>query len=81
MVKVSDMIGDDDHSGALPGWHIPQEIAENVANEMRELLEAIYKYNCVLDQDVQLAAWGYLNAMERRAWKLVVQARGRPRVD
>ena len=78
MAKVNDMIGDYTDPRGNSGWSIDPAIVDSVAHEMRGLLEAIYRYNCVADQDVMIAAWEHLNAMERRAWALVVQARGRP---
>jgi hypothetical protein len=77
MTKVRDMIGDYADPRGSSGWSVPVELAEATAQEMRELLDTIYKFNCVLDQDVHIAAWEYLNAMERAAWTKVVQARGR----
>ena len=77
MAKVSDMIGDYSPAQGEAGRDVPQELAESVAAEMRELLDVIYKFNCVCDQDVMVAAWEYLNAMERSAWSKTVQARGR----
>jgi hypothetical protein len=77
MTKVSDMIGDFAHPAGEGGRDVAQDLAESVAGEMRELLDVIYKFNCVCDPDVMIAAWDYLNAGERAAWARVVYARGR----
>ena len=76
-MKTSDMIGDYAHPAGEAGRDVPVELAESVAAEMRELLDVIYKFNCVCDSDVMVAAWEYLNPMERAAWTKTVQARGR----
>ena len=77
MAKVSDMIGDYADPAGNMGRDVPQVRAEYVAAEMRQLLELIYRFDCVVDKEEQIAAWQLLNAMERAAWAKVVQARGR----
>jgi hypothetical protein len=77
LTKVSDMIGDFAHPAGEVGRGVDQELAESVAREMRELLQNIFEFNKALGEDVLFAAWDHLNAMERRAWALVVQTRGR----
>jgi hypothetical protein len=76
MTKTSEMMGDFAHpAGEAKSIDMDRVIA--LANEMRGLLEAIYRWNLVCDQEDLIAAWEYLNAMERAAWHKVVQARGR----
>lgn len=75
MTKVRDMIGD--YSDPLGDQGVDSDLAISIANEMRTMLETIYRFNCVCGSDEMLAAWRHLNAMERSAWKLCVQARGR----
>ena len=78
MAKVSDMIGDFAHpAGEEAGRSVDMDRILELACEMRELLDAIYKWNCVVDQEELIATWEYLNPMERAAWTKVVQARGR----
>jgi hypothetical protein len=77
MAKVTDMLRGHDHPRDNLGFSIPLEIAECRAAEMRTMLEAIYRYHCVLDQDELIAAWEYLNTLERAAWHQVIQARSK----
>jgi hypothetical protein len=74
MVQVTEMIGD---------CYLPEgfrrEIATRLAQDMREIMNAdreevliaasvrLYESQC--DSNEKLAAWGYLSASERRAWK------------
>lgn len=74
MVQVAEMIGD---------CYLPEgfrrEIAKRLAEDMREIMNAdreevliaaaarLYDSQC--DSEEKLAAWGFLNAPERRAWK------------
>lgn len=77
MAKVTDMIGDYAEPLGREGYSVDHDVAVRIAGEMREMLDAIYKFNCVCDNDEMLAAWIHLNAMERDAWKRCVNARGR----
>lgn len=77
MAKVSEMIGDYAEPRGLSGYSVPPELAQSTAVEMRSLLDAIYRFNCIVDTDAMLAAWDHLNAMERTAWSKCVQAMGR----
>jgi hypothetical protein len=86
MAKVSDMLrGIDDPMGTI-GYIEDQAKAADLAETMRRLLRSdmeewelaikIHEENKFLneDQDLFIAAWRYLNAGERRAWKLFVEA-------
>ena len=77
MVKVTEMIGDYAEPLGIEGYSVDHDVAVRIAGEMREMLDAIYKFNCVCDSDEMLAAWMHLNAMERAAWRKCVEARGR----
>lgn len=77
MAKTSDMIGDFAHPAGKAGRGVDMDRILALATEMRDLLEAIYRWNCVVDQEELVAAWEYLNAGERAAWHKVCEARGR----
>jgi hypothetical protein len=77
MTKVSDMIGDYAPAQGEAGRVVDMDRILELAREMRTLLDAIYRWNLVCDQDELIATFEYLNAMERDAWRKVVQARGR----
>jgi hypothetical protein len=82
MVKVTDMIGDYAHPAGDAGRDVDQVEAMSLANNLRGLLNAdldedtiamfVYDRTFVLneDQDLFIAAWEFLNAGERRAWKI-----------
>jgi hypothetical protein len=56
-----------------------REVALRIAGEMRQILNRdleeidialeVTLYDCQVDREEMLAAWGYLDAGERRAWK------------
>ncbi len=77
MAKVSDMLRDTDSRAADAALEVDNERAIEIAEEMRTMIEAIYRFTCVCDSQEMLAAWTHLNGMERDAWKRCVQARGR----
>lgn len=74
MPKVTEMLGD---------HYLPvgsdREVALKIAGEMRQILNRDLEeidialeatlYEALIDREDMLAAWGYLNAGERRAWK------------
>jgi len=51
-MKVSDLIKDYAEPRGNSGYSVPHELAESVADEMRELLDVIYKFNSICDQGV-----------------------------
>lgn len=75
MVKACDMIGDI----YLPA-DTSREVARGIAGEMRQILnrdldEVDIAFEATLfdrqiNREHMLAAWGYLDASERRAWKI-----------
>ena len=81
-MKVQDLIGNYTDPRGEAGRDVPTELAEAMASDMRLLLESdldevsmshqvrIYSRN--MDQDLFVAAWEFLNAMERRAWRAYV---------
>lgn len=71
------MIGDYAPAQGEAGRDVDMDRILQLACEMRELMDAIYKWNCVVDKEELIATWEYLNGMERAAWAKVVQARGR----
>ena len=83
MTKVSEMIGDFAHPAGEAGRSVPLEIAEECAAEIRQMINRdleepqialnCYLYNCQVDQEEIIAAWDYLNAGERRAYKEYVR--------
>ncbi len=77
MTKVTDIIGDFAHPAGDAGRAIDIDRILQLACEMRQLLDAIYRWNICCDQEELIATWEYLNPMERAAWAKVVQARGR----
>ena len=86
MVQVTDMLKDTADPRGTMGYSVDQEKAQDLAETMRRLLNSdmeewelaikIYFENIELNQDQEMliAAWEYLNAGERRAWKLFVEA-------
>lgn len=74
MTKVCEILGD----LYLPA-DISREVATRIAGEMRQILNRdleeidialeVTLYKCQTDPNEMLAAWGYLDAPERRAWK------------
>lgn len=74
MTKVSELIGD----CYLPEG-MSREVALRIAGEMRQILNRdldeidvsleVTLYEDHIDSENKLAAWGYLNASERRTWK------------
>ena len=73
-MKVSLLIGDYADPHGSVGSSVPDERADLVATEIRELLDAIYKFNCVVDREEFVAAWPKLNSRERAAYKHCVAA-------
>jgi hypothetical protein len=73
-MKVSELIGDYGDPLGNGGSSIPDERADEVATEIREMLDAIYKFNCVVDREEFVAAWPRLNSRERAAYKHCVAA-------
>jgi hypothetical protein len=79
MPKVKEMLGDTAVPAGEVGRDIDQEQAMGVANGMRMLLLAdlpeeaiargVHVFSAELDSDLYVAAWEFLNAGERRAWK------------
>lgn len=53
---------------------VSKDRAMFIAAEVREMIDVIYKFNCVVDPDELLAAWGYLTAAERTAYKEALKA-------
>lgn len=76
-MKVEDFLKTQYRARDGLGSDIAQDRAIEIAEEMRTMLEVIYRYNCVCSSEEILAAWEYLNGMERDAWKRCVEARGR----
>lgn len=71
-MKVSELVGD--YAEPLGKSTVPDERADQVATEIREMLDAIYRFNCVVDREEFVAAWPKLNSRERAAYKHCVAA-------
>ena len=79
MTRVSEMIGDYAHPAGEVGRDVDQAHARLIADCMRDVLnkdlpeEAIavlvHGFCAKLSTDLYVAAWDFLNAGERRAWK------------
>lgn len=83
MAKVSDMIGDYAEPRGDLGYSVDHEIAQRLADGMRKVMNAdreerlisaaAHLFNSQCDHEELIAAWGLLNAGERRAWREFVR--------
>jgi hypothetical protein len=83
MAKVSDMIGDYAEPRGDAGYSVDHEVAMRLASDIRAIMNAdreedliaasAFLYNSQCDHEELIAAWEFLNAGERRAWKEFVR--------
>ena len=82
-MKVNEFLKDQVELRGDSGYSVDPDEALKVAGEMRQILNldleevdiacAAYLFNNELDSEVLIAAWEYLNAGERRAWREYVR--------
>lgn len=83
MTKVSDMVGHFAEPRGDSGYSVDHDIAMRIVVEMRRIMSmdldelnlatAAQIYNGSVDGEEMIAAWGILNAGERRAWRNFVE--------
>lgn len=83
MAKVADMIGDYAEPRGDAGYSVDHDDAVRLAENMRAVMNAdreealiaaaAWTLNLQCDQDELIAAWEFLNAGERRAWREFVR--------